>query len=132
MGSLPHPGRCHMPQSNQAHVPQLLSLCSKPTLHKRSHCSEKPVHHRETGASTWHNRRKACTATKPWCSQKQMYQYIYSFLKIQVPRTFGPVESESLGDPTFLRISPGFFVCLFVFRSKQSRTTPDLGVRLVI
>ena len=25
----PGPGRSHMPQSNQAHVPQLLSLCSR-------------------------------------------------------------------------------------------------------
>ena len=29
MGSNPGPGRFHMPQSNQAHTPQLLSLCSR-------------------------------------------------------------------------------------------------------
>ena len=27
--SVPGPGRSHMPQSTQAHVPQLLSLCSR-------------------------------------------------------------------------------------------------------
>ena len=27
-GSIPGPGRCHMPQSSEAHAPQLLSLCS--------------------------------------------------------------------------------------------------------
>ena len=57
-GSSPGPGRSHMPQSNQAHVPQLLSLCSRthetqllkpmhlePMLrNKRSHCNEKPAH----------------------------------------------------------------------------------------
>ena len=29
MGSSPGPGRSHMPQRNKAHVPQLLSLCSR-------------------------------------------------------------------------------------------------------
>ena len=29
MGSIPDPGRSHMPWSNQACVPQLLSLCSR-------------------------------------------------------------------------------------------------------
>ena len=29
MGSIPRPGGSHMPQSNQAHTPQLLSLCSR-------------------------------------------------------------------------------------------------------
>ena len=28
-GSIPDPGRCHLPQSNSAWVPQLLSLCSR-------------------------------------------------------------------------------------------------------
>ena len=27
-GSIPGPGRSHMPRSNKAHAPQLLSLCS--------------------------------------------------------------------------------------------------------
>ena len=52
-GSSPGPGRSHMPQSSQAHAPQLLSLHStareqrilKPMLcNKRSHCNKKPAH----------------------------------------------------------------------------------------
>ena len=64
-GSSPDPRRPHMPQSNKAHVPQLLSLCSRacepqllnpctttteparlePMLcNKRSHRNEKPAH----------------------------------------------------------------------------------------
>ena len=57
-GSSPGPGRSHMPRSNYARVPQLLSLRSRahepqllkpmhlePTLrNKRSHCNEKPAH----------------------------------------------------------------------------------------
>ena len=59
MGSSPGPGRSHMPWSNWARAPQLLSLCSRacepqllkltclePVLHdKRSHHNEKPAHH---------------------------------------------------------------------------------------
>ena len=67
-GSSPGPGRSHMPWSNKAHVPQLLSMCSrahKPQLlshnycatttearclepmlcNKKSHHNEKPTHH---------------------------------------------------------------------------------------
>ena len=33
-GLIPDPGRSHMPQSNQACVPQLLSLCSRAREHK--------------------------------------------------------------------------------------------------
>ena len=57
-GSSPGPGRSHMPRSNSARAPQLLSLCSRahepqllkpallePVLHnERSHRSEKPAH----------------------------------------------------------------------------------------
>ena len=60
-GSSPGPGRSHMPRSNLAHAPQLLSLrstacepqllkptCLEPVLrNKRSHCSEKSVHPNE-------------------------------------------------------------------------------------
>ena len=67
-GSSPGLGRSHMPPSNQARVPQLLSLCSRahepqllahvpqllkpvhlePLLcEKRSHRNEKPTHHKE-------------------------------------------------------------------------------------
>ena len=50
-GSIPDLGGSHMPRSNQAHMLQLLSLCSrahvpqlpKPVLHKRSHHNEKPT-----------------------------------------------------------------------------------------
>ena len=66
MGSIPGPGRFHMPQSNKAYAPQLLSLCSRalesqllspcakllkpvslqPVLrYKRRHGNEKPEHH---------------------------------------------------------------------------------------
>ena len=58
-GSIPDPGRPHMPQSNKACVPKLLNLCSRaqerqllrphalgPALHgKRRYCNEKPEHH---------------------------------------------------------------------------------------
>ncbi|KAJ8788355.1 hypothetical protein J1605_000411 [Eschrichtius robustus] len=58
MGSSPGPGRSHMPRSNKAREPQLLSLRSRarepqllkpvrldPVLcNKRSHDSEKPAH----------------------------------------------------------------------------------------
>ena len=56
-GSSPGPGRSHMPWSNKAHAPQLLSprsrahvsqllypACLEPVLHnKRSHRNEKPA-----------------------------------------------------------------------------------------
>ena len=61
MGSSPGLGGSHMPWSNSARAPQLLSLCSRahepqllkpaclePVLcNKRSHHNEKPVHHNE-------------------------------------------------------------------------------------
>ena len=67
-GSSPGPGRSHMPRSNWAHVPQLLSCALEPTSHnywahvpqllkpaclepmlrnKRSHHHEKPTHPNE-------------------------------------------------------------------------------------
>ena len=60
-GSSPGPGRSHMPRSNKAHVPQLLSLhsrarvpqlmkpaCLEPVLrNKWSHRNEKPAHRKE-------------------------------------------------------------------------------------
>ena len=60
-GSSPGPGRSHMPRSNYARAPQLLSLSSgarepqllKPTClepmlrNKRSHRNEKPAHRNE-------------------------------------------------------------------------------------
>ena len=55
-GSIPGPGRSHMPQSNQAHVPQLLSLRSraqvpqllKPTHLEPAHLNEDPMHPKKT------------------------------------------------------------------------------------
>ena len=58
-GSIPGQGGSHMPSSNEARVPQLLSRCSRawelqllkprklePMLgNRRSHCNEKPAHH---------------------------------------------------------------------------------------
>ena len=67
-GSIPGPGRSHMPRSNEARAPQLLSLCSgarepqllspcatttealepRARLHnERSHHNEKPAHRNE-------------------------------------------------------------------------------------
>ncbi|KAJ8782111.1 hypothetical protein J1605_001975 [Eschrichtius robustus] len=55
-GSSPGPGRCHMPRSNWAREPQLLSLSAVTTEparlelvldNKRSHRNEKPVHRNE-------------------------------------------------------------------------------------
>ena len=47
MGSIPDPGRFHMPHSNQARVLQVLKpMCLEPMLcTKRSHHNEKPVQH---------------------------------------------------------------------------------------
>ena len=42
MDLIPRLGRSHMPWSNLAHVPQLLSPGTpKPVFYKRSHCNEK-------------------------------------------------------------------------------------------
>ena len=49
MGSVPGPGRSHMPRGNKAHVPQQLSLALELALqNKRSPCNEKLPHcHKE-------------------------------------------------------------------------------------
>ena len=46
-GSSSGPGRCHMPQSNQARVPQLPKpVCLEPVFrNERSHHNEKPARH---------------------------------------------------------------------------------------
>jgi len=62
-GSMPYPGRSHMPRSKQAHAPQLLSLCSRarePPLLKSMHQelmlpNEKPAHCHQRAPSTRHN-----------------------------------------------------------------------------
>ena len=66
IGSVPGQGRYHMPRSNEAHVPQLLSQSSrahepyllKPVLHnKRSHHNEKLAHHNRVASSCCNQRK---------------------------------------------------------------------------
>ena len=46
VGSVPDLGRSHEPWSNEVHEPQLSLCVLEPVPHnKRSHCSEKPMHH---------------------------------------------------------------------------------------
>ena len=54
MGSIPGPGRSHMPQSNKAREPQLLSsrattteVPRAPAPQQENHCNEKPTHRNE-------------------------------------------------------------------------------------
>ena len=84
MGSSPGPERYHMPWSNYAHVPQLLSLCSRalepqllkparlePVLrNKRSHCNEKPAHRNKEWPLLAATRGGQRTTTKTQRSQK--------------------------------------------------------------
>ena len=91
MGSVPGPGSSHMPWSNWARAPQLLSLCSgaashnywarapqlrepahlEPMFHnKRSHRNEKPTHRNEEQPPLTATRESPRAATKIQCSQK--------------------------------------------------------------
>ena len=77
-GSSPGPEKSHMPQSNKACAPQLLSLRPRahepqllsprtlePMLHnKRSHCNEKPAHHNEEEPPLAATRESPRTVTK--------------------------------------------------------------------
>ena len=77
-GSIPGPGRSHMPGSGWAHVPQLLSLRSracapqllKPTslepvlCNKRSHDNERPAHRNEEWPPLAATRESPCAATQ--------------------------------------------------------------------
>ena len=81
--SIPGPGRSHMPQSNKARVPQLLSLRSrarepqllKPTRlepvlrNERSHLNEKPTHRKEEWPLLTATRESPCAATKAHVQQ---------------------------------------------------------------
>ena len=83
-GSIPGLGRPHMPRSNYAREPQLLSLrsrayepqvlkptCLEPMLHNnRSHNNEKPMHHKEEQPLLSAVRQSPHTATKTQHSQK--------------------------------------------------------------
>ena len=78
------PGRSHMPRSNYARAPQLLSLCSRarepqllkpahlePVLHnKRSHRNEKPAHHNKEQPLLTAITESPRAATKTQHSQK--------------------------------------------------------------
>ena len=58
MGSIPGPGRSHMPQSNEPHATTTEPVCLKPVLHnERSRCNEKPVRWNRV-APTHPNQRK--------------------------------------------------------------------------
>ena len=86
MGSSPGPGRSHMPRSNEACEPQLLSLCSragvpqplnlhattaepahlKPMLcNKRSHHKEKPARHNKEQPPLTMTRESPCGNKDP-------------------------------------------------------------------
>ena len=84
MGSSPGPGRSHMPRSNWARVPQLLSLRSgargpqllgpvrlEPVLlNKRNHHNEKPVHRNGEWSPLAATRESPCAAAGTQRSQK--------------------------------------------------------------
>ena len=90
-GLIPGPGTAHMPWSNKAHTPQLLSQCSRasepqllgpcaatpeachvePMLHnKRRHHDEKPVHQNEEQPAPTATRESLRAASKTHHSQK--------------------------------------------------------------
>ena len=71
-GSIPGPGRSHMPRSNRAHAPQLLKTARlEPMLrNKRSHCSEKPTLCNEEQPPLVATRESPRAATKTQRSQK--------------------------------------------------------------
>ena len=83
-GSSPGPGSSHMPRSNEARAPQLLSLSSRahaPQLQKlaflepllrnrRSHRNEKPVHRNEEWPPLAATRESTRAARKTQRSQK--------------------------------------------------------------
>ena len=78
-GSSPGPGRSHVPWSNYARVPRLLSLHTTTTevadldpmlRNKRSHRNEKPAHCNEEQPLLAATRESPRTATKTKCSQK--------------------------------------------------------------
>ena len=78
-GSSPGPGRSHMPRSNSARAPQLLSLHSgarvpqllEPVLcNKRSHHNEKPAHRSEEEPPLTATRESPHAATETQRGQK--------------------------------------------------------------
>ena len=77
MGSSPGPGRSHMPWSNKARMPQLLSLSSR----AREPPLVKPAHHNEEQPPLATTRESPHAATKTQCSQKEINK-INLFFKI--------------------------------------------------
>ena len=89
MGSSPALGRTHMPQSTEAHAPQLLSLCSKahvprllkpahPELelcNKSSHCNEKPARRSEEQHLLTATEKSLC-GKETQCSQNKQINLI--------------------------------------------------------
>ena len=92
-GSIPGPGRSHMPRSNEAHMPQLLSLCSRaytpqllkparlePMLrNKRSHrttVKSSPRSPQLEKARTQQQRPNAAKKTKKKLNNKKTYNLI--------------------------------------------------------
>ena len=85
-GLSPGPGRSHMPGSNEACAPQLLSLrsraskpqllkptCLEPMLHnKRSHRNERPAHHNEEWAPLAATRKSPRAATRPNAAKNKL------------------------------------------------------------
>ena len=67
--SIPGPGRFHLPQSNQARVPQLCALEPAPCS-KRSHQNEKPQNISSRVAPHSPQLEIAQTATETQCNQK--------------------------------------------------------------
>ena len=75
-GSIPDPGGSHMPRSNQARAPQLLSLWSRAhdPQHERSHRNEKPVHCNWREAPARRKQKKAHAAAKTQHSQNKDFK----------------------------------------------------------
>ena len=90
--NLPGLGRFHMSQSNQAHMPQLLSLCSgacelhllkpmhlEPVLcNKRSYCNEKPMQYCSQQLEKARAQKDPAQPKK----KKRFYSLIFPFSKI--------------------------------------------------
>ena len=71
MGSLPGPGRSHMPQSNEAHATATEPVCLKPVLHdKRSCCNDKAMPCSEEQPPLTPTRESQRTAVKTQCNEK--------------------------------------------------------------
>ena len=84
MGLIPGPGRSRMPRGNDAHAPQLLSLCSRargPQLLKPTHPrdyapqQEKPLQREVPAAQLESSRRSAQLEEKAWAAMNTQHSY---------------------------------------------------------